>query len=149
VEYDDVVKRLGPCGLDCYRCAEYERGEIKKVSIHLLELLGNYERVAVMKSQVKPCFYSFPQFKEILSFFAQASCGGCREDTVECPIPDICIAKDCTKEKSVDFCFQCSEYPCERQFHGGLTNRWKERNNRMKEIGVIQFYEEQKRLPRY
>ncbi|NLI12559.1 MAG: DUF3795 domain-containing protein [Peptococcaceae bacterium] len=65
----------------------------------------------------------------------------------DCPI--ICEAKTCYREKGIDFCFQCGEYPCEKQFSGRLRERWKEKNDRMKEIGVVEFYYEQKNLPRY
>jgi len=149
VEYVDAVKLIAPCGLDCSRCADYKYGGIKKLSTDLLELLGNYERVAAMKSRTKPFYANYSHFKELLSSFTQASCGGCRDTDTQCPIPDICIAGNCSKEKGVDFCFQCSDYPCERQSGGDFGDRWKKRNDRMKEVGVIQFYEEQKRLPRY
>ncbi|TEB12201.1 DUF3795 domain-containing protein [Pelotomaculum propionicicum] len=89
----------------------------------------------------------YSQFEEILKNFSRASCGGCRSENVQCPI--ICEAKTCYREKGIDFCFQCGEYPCEKQFSGRLRERWKEKNDRMKEIGVVEFYYEQKNLPRY
>lgn len=147
MEYPDVLKRLAPCGLDCSRCADYESGEIKRLSLSLLQALGNYNRVAKMKLDKKPVFNHYHQFEEILSSFSQASCSGCRGDNVLCPID--CTAKTCHKEKGVDFCFQCADYPCEKQFSGRLRERWKGINDRMKEVGVIQYYNEQKRLPRY
>ena len=149
VEYSDVVQRLAPCGLDCSRCADYEHGKISGLSVDLLQSLGNYDRVAVMKSKAKPFFEHYLHFKEILSSFARSSCSGCRGANLQCPIPDICAARNCFREKGVDFCFQCSDYPCEKQFYGRLRDRWRERNDRMKEVGAIQFYEEQKSLPRY
>lgn len=63
--------------------------------------------------------------------------------------PKECKAATCHKEKGVDFCFQCNEYPCDNPTLGALTNRWKKRNDRMREIGVMEFYREQERLPRY
>ena len=149
MDYQEVLKHLAPCGLDCGRCADYENSEIKHLSSKLLPLLGNYGRVARIKEGTKPVFQSYAQFEEILSSFTKGICGGCRSENVQCPIT--CAAKTCYKEQGVDFCFQCKQYPCEQQFSssGGMRKGWIERNNRMKEIGVVAFYEEQNKAPRY
>lgn len=150
MDYNDVTKHLGACGLDCVRCADYEHGEIKKLSIKLLQALGiNYARVAKMKSVKLPFFSNYSQFEEILIAFSQASCGGCRSNNLLCPIE--CAAKTCVREKSIDFCFQCADYPCEKQFQisGKQGERWMKISDRMKEIGVIDYYYEQFKLPRY
>jgi hypothetical protein len=49
----------------------------------------------------------------------------------------------------VDFCFQCPDYPGEKGLSGPLGERWKKRNDRMREIGIEAFYEEQAGQPRY
>lgn len=147
MEYEEVLKQLAPCGLDCGRCADYENGEIKHLSSSLIRLLGSYERVAKMKAEARPLFNNYAQFEDILTAFSRASCSGCRGENVQCFI--ICAAKTCHKEKGVDFCFQCDEYPCEKQFSSRLRERWRERNDRMKDLGVVQFYCEQKENSRY
>lgn len=147
MDYQQVLKCLAPCGLDCSRCSEYKDGEIKELSADLLQALGNYGRLAKMKSQINPAFANFDDFKEILSNFSKASCGGCRSDRCFCPTG--CEAKTCHKEKEVDFCFECNEFPCEKQNNPILRERWLQKNQRMKEIGVIEFYLEQLKLPRY
>ncbi|SHK86416.1 DUF3795 domain-containing protein [Desulforamulus aeronauticus] len=147
MEYQQIVKEIAPCGLDCRRCAGYSQGEIKEHSTKLLNLLGNYERLAKIMSDHNPAFSDYQSFKEILTSFSQASCAGCRNDASACPVD--CIAKTCHKEKEVDFCFQCKEYPCSGQNNPMLRERWLQKNNRMKEIGVVEFYNEQKRIPRY
>ncbi|KAF1084044.1 hypothetical protein SPSYN_02956 [Sporotomaculum syntrophicum] len=148
MEYSDVLKHLSPCGLDCVRCADYEQGEIKQLSSRLIQLLGNYKPVAKMKTEKQPIFNDYPQFNEILKSFANGICSGCRGENVQCPITT-CAAKTCHKDKSVDFCFQCAEYPCDKQFTGRLRDRWRYINDRMKEIGVVEYYYEQVKLPRY
>lgn len=147
MEYNDALKHLAPCGVDCVRCADYEHGDIKQLSLNLIQLLDNYGRVARMKAETKPLFNKYSQFAEILTSFSQASCSGCRGENVLCFIK--CTAKTCHKEKSVDFCFQCDEYPCDKQFANRLREHWKQRNDRMKEIGIIEYYFEQVKLPRY
>ena len=53
-------------------------------------------------------------------------------------------------DKGVDFCFQCSEFPCSStNFDPDLKRRWLEMNTRMKKVGLLGFYEEVRDLPRY
>jgi hypothetical protein len=147
--YEEVLNHIAPCGLDCGRCADLDGGEIGTLSKRLLELLGNYPRVAAMKAEARPEFAGYGQFEAVLASFAKGACGGCRSDKAACPID--CLARTCVKENGVDFCFQCAEYPCERQFAWSLPmrNRWLASNGRMREIGVEAFYEEQLGTPRY
>lgn len=148
MDYNSVLKHLAPCGLDCGRCADYEHGEIKRLSAKFLQALGNnYARVAHMKSGSKEEFKNYVHFEEILTTFSQSSCSGCRGENILCPIE--CAAKTCTRDKGIDFCFQCTDYPCDNQFSGKLRERWISINNRMKEIGVIEYYFEQLKSPRY
>ena len=147
MEYSDVLKHLAPCGLDCTRCADYENGEIKQLSSRLVELLSNYGRIAKMKVEIKPLLNDYSHFEEILNYFSKASCSGCRGENVKCFIN--CAAKTCYKEKGVDFCFECNEYPCYKQFKGLLGERFKKLSDRMKEIGVVEYYYERTKLPRY
>jgi len=49
MDYPDIVKQLTPCGLDCGRCADLKGEEISTLSTKMIELLGNYSRVAQMK----------------------------------------------------------------------------------------------------
>ncbi len=148
MEYKDAVQNLSPCGLDCGRCADYEHGEIRRASRTLLALLGGYERLAKLKAEKNPAFENYAQFADVLSSFSQAACSGCRGGHVLCPL-DTCRARDCQREKQIDFCFQCDEYPCDRQFFGPLRDRWIRINDRIKEIGAVAYYQEQLGKPRY
>jgi hypothetical protein len=147
MEYQMILKRLSPCGLDCHRCADFSGGEIKRLSADLKEHLAGYQRVAGLKADHNHTFGAYPAFAEILELFSKAACGGCRADDVNCPIT--CDVKTCHKEREVDFCFQCADYPCESPLDPRLKERWKLRNDRMREIGVVEFYVEQSKLPRY
>ena len=143
----ETRNELAVCGLDCTRCVDYENDEIRSLSARLVDLLRGYERVASLKSVNNPLFNEYPIFLEFLQHFAQGACGGCRSDNLRCPIE--CHAKTCHRQLGVDFCFECNEYPCDKQFEGKTRERWLERNNRMKEIGVENYYLEQSKLPRY
>lgn len=65
-EYEEAVRRLAPCGLDCSRCAGYASGEIQKLIVRLVKLLNGYLRVARVKEAIKPVFTGYPQFEEML-----------------------------------------------------------------------------------
>jgi hypothetical protein len=147
MEYEQVLASLAPCGLDCSRCAGFKDGGIARLSRELLDQLGNYQRVAAIRAKFDPLYASYDKFEAILKELAAASCGGCRGENNLCGVP--CRAKDCHREKAVDFCFQCGEFPCDQQNAIPIGERWLKMNQRMKEIGVEPFYEEQSKLPRY
>lgn len=147
MEYRDVVNQFAPCGLDCSRCADYAGGKIQELSTQLAKLLNGYLRVSKVRKDINPVYSNYPQFEEMLNLFTQAACSGCRGDNVLCPIE--CVAGRCTREKGIDFCFQCEEFPCSKQIDPLTKERWLKFNQRMKEIGVVEFCQEQSKLPRY
>jgi hypothetical protein len=145
--YEDILSILAPCGLNCSKCLMAANGEIKAVSERLVKLLGSFDRYAERFSSFQGVFKNYPAFKELLEHFTRADCAGCRSGA--CRFPG-CVVFPCTREKGVDFCFQCTEFPCnEVAFDPDLKRRWIEMNTRMKEIGVEAYYEETKDLPRY
>ena len=147
MKYRELLNFLAPCGLSCQKCFAYTQGEISMHSKELQKLLGNFNIYAERFSTFLPEFKNYPSFKTMLAYFAEPDCKGCRQGT--CKYPN-CGVVDCYKQKGVDFCFQCEEFPCEKtNFDPHLRKRWIEMNNRMKEIGVEGYYEETKNQPRY
>jgi len=147
MEYKSILSHLAPCGLNCSKCFAFSEGMIKILSVRLEHLLGAFDRYAERFSKFLPVFANYSSFKVLLSYLAQGDCLGCRRGT--CIYPN-CGVIGCHKIKSVDFCFQCDEFPCEKtNFDPDLKRRWIQMNNRMKEIGVEDCYEETKDLPRY
>lgn len=143
----EVINELSVCGLDCSRCADYENSEIRSLSSKLSELLNSYTGLARLKAENNPIFKGYQEFVQVLNHFAEGTCGGCRSNNVKCPID--CHAKACGRERGIEFCFECDEFPCDKQFEGKLRERWIQRNNRIKEIGLENYYIEQSKLPRY
>lgn len=147
MEYKDILDILAPCGLNCRKCFAHSEGEIRMLTTKLQELLGSFDRYAERFSAFLPLFKNYPSFKELLAYFTQADCNGCRSGT--CKYPN-CGVTTCYQQKGVDFCFQCDEFPCEKtNFDTDLRRRWIQMNNRMKEIAVESYFEETKDLPRY
>jgi hypothetical protein len=147
ITYEEVVRRLAPCGIDCARCVRYQSGDIKRLATELGDALGGFAAMAARSADRVPALRDYDRFAEIMSFFQGADCAGCRENG--CPLP-FCAARDCFREKEVDFCFQCDEYPCGRnQYPEMMAERWQVINDRMREVGPEQYYRESLEKPRY
>ena len=78
MEYKDILEILAPCGLNCRKCFAFFEGEISTLSKKLQELLGAFDRYAERFSLFLPVFKNYPSFKELLAYFAQSDCKGCR-----------------------------------------------------------------------
>jgi hypothetical protein len=147
MDYEEIKKILAPCGLSCLKCMAYTDGEIKYHATELKRLLGSFDIYAERFSNFLPAFSNYPSFKEVLDIFLKSECKGCRNG--DCIYPNCGVAA-CYKEKGVDFCFQCDDFPCDlTNFDPHLHKRWLKMNQRMKEIGVEAYYEETKVQPRY
>ena len=147
MEYEDLLDDLAPCGLSCRKCFANSQGDIVLLSAQLRDKLGSFDVYAERFSAFLPAFKDYPAFMELLSYLAQGHCVGCRKGT--CLYPN-CGVSTCYQQKGVDFCFQCDEFPCDRtNFDPHLERRWRQMNERMKEVGVEAYYEETRDLSRY
>jgi hypothetical protein len=145
--YAEIVRRLAPCGIDCSRCVYFEMGPVKSLAQELSQALEGFSDIAPKVADRVPCLADYPRFEDVLGFFSGAQCAGCRSGGSTLPF---CAARLCHKSSGVDFCFQCPEYPCERnRFPDNLLQRWRAANDRMREVGLEQYYLESLSRPRY
>ena len=143
----EILKDIAPCGLSCRKCFAFKAGDIGKHSRTLRDSLGNFDVYAERFSNFLPQFGDYAAFKSLLTYLASPDCEGCRMGT--CKWPD-CDVQACFREKGVNFCFECDEFPCEKtNFDQHLKQRWIQMQERIKEIGVAAYYEETKDRPRY
>lgn len=82
----DIRKLSAPCGLDCFNCELYEENITEATKELVAEMTG----------------------KEVDSI----SCEGCRVNG--CSVNPSCATLECVNEKKVEFCFECTEFPCEK-----------------------------------
>lgn len=145
--YEQAVKDLAPCGNDCSRCASYKDSKIVLLSKELNENLKNFENVAEKIKDFMPMFNYYEQFLAILTHFSNGNCPGCRlSDKPACQ----CSINTCHKKEKVNFCFECSKYPCKpTTYNESLTKAWTKNNDAMKNIGAYNFYITQKEKTRY
>jgi hypothetical protein len=145
--YEQAVKDLAPCGNDCLRCAYYENSKIVLLSKELNENLANFENMAKKIKDFMPIFNYYEQFLTILRHLSNGNCPGCRlsyKPMCQCSI------NVCHKKEKVNFCFECSKYPCNpTTYNESLAKLWKENNDTMRKIGVDNFYIAQKEKSRY
>lgn len=138
MDHDFIKTLIAPCGLDCGKCYAFVDGDIKTLSNRLKTSLGNFDIYAERFAELinGDIFRKYPDFK------------GCRNE--RCKIFKDCKVRDCFEKKGVDFCFQCSDFPCDNTgFDEHLQKRSIDINMRMREIGVEKFYEETRDKPRY
>lgn len=145
--YAEILEHLAPCGLNCRKCYAHESGSIRAISDELQKALGAFGPYAERFSKAFPALLEYPAFERVLCHLAAGDCRGCRKD--RCRFFE-CRVVDCHRGRGVDFCFQCSEFPCaDSGFQGGLFERWVKTGRRMKEDGVERFFEDTRDDPRY
>ena len=108
-----IKGRIAPCGLHCGKCFAFSDGEISYHSNELKRSLGNFDVYAQRFVDLldEPVFAKYPDFKEFLNHLSVATCQGCRKE--KCKLFKTCNVRVCSEEKQVDYCFQCSRFPCE------------------------------------
>ena len=84
----DKRKLTAPCGLDCFNCQIYE----ENLTSEMAEMI--HVKMGVPKEEI--------------------GCEGCRQQDgkhFHLP-PEGCATLNCVKEKGVDLCCDCSDFPC-------------------------------------
>ena len=150
MNYEQIKASLAPCGLSCEKCFAHVDGDVRRHSLSLKETLGNFEPYAQRYETLLggPVFKKYPDFKEVLDYFASENCHGCRNE--QCKLFKNCGVRSCHQEKGVDFCYQCDQFPCTKtHFDDNLYKAWVRINEIIKSKGIEQYYEITLRCPRY
>ena len=147
---NSILDSIVPCGLNCSKCFAHIGGAIQTLSKELQKNLGDFDIYAKRFAELinEPIFEDYPSFKKMLDYFAQGNCMECRNE--QCKLFKQCGVRACQQEKKVTFCFECNDFPCEKtNFDTHLQNRWLRINERIREVGIINYYEETEDKPRY
>ncbi|MBN1333586.1 MAG: DUF3795 domain-containing protein [Synergistales bacterium] len=88
MEKQEILNAIAPCGIDCVNCPLHEHNITEEMKNRLAAMMGKAPQEMI--------------------------CQGCRSDkrAVICPVD--CPTLTCSREKGVDFCFQCPDFPCEK-----------------------------------
>jgi hypothetical protein len=147
---DLIKERIAPCGLHCGKCFAFHKSAIKELSKGLKNELGNFDVFAERFVDLlnEPVFKKYSDFKELLNYFSSVECKGCRNEN--CKLFKNCKVRECYKEKKVDFCYQCNDFPCnDTGFDQHLYKRFVEINLKIKSIGIENYFGEIKDKLRY
>ena len=84
----DYKEMTSPCGLDCFNCPAYLANEDQEMRAMVSKLFG----ISIQG----------------------ASCKGCRNQGGKIlDMPEPCNVYRCITKKDIDFCFDCSDFPCD------------------------------------
>ena len=131
-------KYISCCGK--YYCAlcTYFRGSMVEAAKNLLGYAERIGSLRLIANGSNAC--NFDEFMKGLRWLASQDtpCKGCRFGGGWSWWPD-CPIRDCVQEKSIDFCYQCSDFPCKKLQEEPLLNRKKETievNYQIKKTGI-------------
>ena len=147
---DKILKDVAPCSMFCSTCTGCKYGEISNHAKELLRLLDGHKEFLDknLKSAYRHKLEEFLVFENKLKKYAYPKCNGCRTGGANgCSIKG-CFINDCVKEHGVNYCGECDLFPCDKVnkniFKDRVINKWLEGNKRIKEVGIIKYYEEKK-----
>lgn len=133
---EDKLKLVTYCGLYCGLCAA--RGRIPRQASALRETMvkEGYEQWG---KDFRPGFEGFWKFLTDLCD-PEKNCPGCRQGGG----PPFCSIRKCAREREVDVCVFCEEFPCKRvlEIARGYPTLVAD-GERMKEIGIEAWIREQ------
>ncbi len=77
--------------------------------------------------------------------FEEVRCKGCRSDVLSAHCKS-CFFRECSEQKEIEFCSECSEYPCQqlREFQTKMAHRAElfQSLDRIREVGWERWYTE-------
>ena len=126
MEKQNILNAVAPCGIDCINCPLHEKNITEEMKNRL---------AAMMKTDPE-----------------KMVCQGCRSDQRAVICPADCPTLTCSREKGVDFCFECPDFPCEKLNPAAdradkLPHNLKVYNScRMKKMGLQKWLEEDARI---
>lgn len=150
MDKNEILKKVAPCSLMCQTCSAYNDGVICKASKTLLKYLDGIEEF--YKKHIPDAVESFNNFEDVLCIYSSASCSGCRSTEHNgCSIKG-CFLLECTREHGIDFCGECSEFPCKKTtelFEEEVYRQWLNGNQQIHDHGIESFWENNSEKPHY
>lgn len=148
MRYHEVREVLAPCGLDCGKCLANPESRISRLAAELRRELGGFASYAERFVEFNPAFGQYPAFAAMLDHLADgAGCAGCRAGAC---LFEECQLGRCTREKGLDYCYGCEEFPCAKvNLPPHLRELWRRSTEAIRDMGAEAFYETIKDRPRY
>lgn len=155
---EELLRAIAPCSMMCHTCPACQGGAIERCAAQMLRYFEGYYEFndAMLPAEYRDRLDSFKQFEDRMKKYAKRSCPTCREtpeDGRGC-IEDYPV-RSCYREKGVDFCAECGEFPCEKaksffmNRHPVIAGDWENGSRRLREIGPEAYFEEKKGISHY
>lgn len=152
---EEILKSIAPCSMFCSTCTGCEYGQISYHAKKLLKLLEGHEEFLDknLKAEYRHKLDEYKTFHKKLKKYAYPKCSGCRTNRAAgCSIKN-CIIPDCTKEHGVNFCAECTEFPCskvnESIYKKTTVEKWLKGNKEIQEDGIDAYYENNTNISHY
>lgn len=152
---EKILNDVAPCSLFCLACTGCKYGSISNHAKELLRLLEGHEEFLDknLSEHYRHKLDEFKEFQAKLRKYANPKCGGCRNGGAHgCSIKG-CIIPECVKEHGVNFCGECSEFPCnkvnDKIYKENVIKKWMEGNMKIRNEGIESYYKENKDIPHY
>lgn len=155
---EELLNYIAPCSLLCFTCPAYKNGVISKCASTLCDYFeGYYDFNDVnIPDQYRSWLAEFKAFYDKLERYKKRPCVGCRNNPSSgSGCIEGCIIPTCIREHNIDFCGECSNFPCEKasnfykKINEIIFSDWYNGNLRIKEIGVKQYFNEKKDVSHY
>ena len=155
---EELLHAVAPCSMMCHTCPGCQGGAIEETAKKLLKYFEGYYEFndTMLPEQYRGWLEQFDRFRAYLGKYARRSCPTCRETPENgrgcienCPV------RSCYKGKGVDFCAECDEFPCEKaknffmNHHPIVAEDWEKGSVRIREIGIVAYFEERKEISHY
>lgn len=155
LDKEKILTAIAPCSLCCHTCPVMKGGVIQETAIKLSHYFEGYYdfNVENLPQEHKQYAEIIKQFVDGLDKYTKTSCGGCRSNNRGKGCLPSCIIPDCIVIHNVDFCGECSEFPCDKIttdiYNETLINQWHENNQQIREKGIEEYYKESILRPHY
>ena len=150
MEKSEILKKVAPCSLMCHTCTGYRDGVICQSSKTLLKYLDGIKEF--YEKHLPDAVESYKNFENVLCMYSGAPCSGCRSSEHNGCSIEGCFLLECTKNHGVDFCGECSEFPCKKTtdlFEEQVYAQWMKGNQQIHDNGIEFFWENNSENPHY
>lgn len=158
VTMGELLNYVAPCSLLCYTCPAYKDGVISKCASKLCNYFEGYYDFndANLPEKYRSYLDEIKTFYNKLEKYTKRPCVACRNNPSSgTGCIEGCVIPSCTKEHNVDFCGECSDFPCKKandffaKINNTILSDWKNGSQRIKEVGIRQYFEEKKDVSHY
>lgn len=161
MEKEKLLNYIAPCSLLCNTCISLKDGPYSEGARNVYKYSdgwGEFWSVRLSEEKRQEWHKEWKWFQDTLQYLGGASCPGCRNNPPSNKegwgCLEGCVIPACAKERRVDFCAECDEFPCQKAKDFFASKKsdlidWENGNRRIKEIGLNAYFEEKKDVSHY